>query len=275
METFFAHVIGWVYPLIMVVVIIIAATQRFKGKPWLMAYLIIGLIVTVIGRIPNTLMLMDIDFNYSAFYMYGTIPLHIIGVVGLCLMIPFVISAGRASGGVSGPTAHQPLQNAVSPPPLAGQAGPPPVGSAGNPLYGVHGWLKFFVVVTMYIRPVLFVLAQIAGFAGIIRMVNHYPGLLVVGIIEAVVGIFFTVKWILIARHLRDIVPGVLQETKRWLIITLCWNILSTPLVFMSGIDPEYAIPGVAKQLLASVISFAIWFSYFNVSKRVKATYTE
>lgn len=144
-----------------------------------------------------------------------------------------------------------------------------------NSLYGVKGWLKLFVVVNIYIAPVLFGIQQIMGFIGFGILAEDYPGIVVVGLIEAAVGIFLVVKWIMIARRLHDIVPGVIQEAKKWLLITLAWNVLSTPLVFMSGMDAEDVMGGAIKQLLLGIISFAIWFSYFKVSKRVKATYPD
>ena len=131
------------------------------------------------------------------------------------------------------------------------------------------------MVVNMYIAPVLFGIQQIMGFIGFGILAEDYPGIIVVGLIEAAVGIFLVVKWIMIARRLRDIVPGVVQEAKRWLLISLAWSVLSTPLVFMSGMDAEDVMLGAVKQLVGGVIAFAIWYSYFNVSKRVKATYPD
>jgi hypothetical protein len=37
----------------------------------------------------------------------------------------------------------------------------------------------------------------------------------------------------------------------------------------------ELLLPGSIKAVVSSVIGFSIWFSYFNVSKRVKATYAD
>ncbi|GEM_PF-502744 len=153
--------------------------------------------------------------------------------------------------------------------------GQPTHGDTGNPLYGVKGWLKVFVVVNMYIGPVLFAIQTIMGFVGFAMLAEDYPGIVVVGLIEAAVRIFFVVKWIKIAGRLRDIAPGVVQEAKKWLLITLAWNVLSTPLVFMSGMDAEDLMVGAIKGLFTSIVGFAIWYSYFNVSKRVKATYPD
>ncbi len=144
-----------------------------------------------------------------------------------------------------------------------------------NPLYGVHGWLKFFVVVNLYIAPVLFVLRHIMAWMGFMMLAEDAPGIIPVGLIETGVGGFLMVKWINIARRLRDIVPAVVQEARTWLMISLGWTILSTPLAFISGLDVEDVMLGAIKQILGGIISFAIWYSYFNVSKRVRATYPD
>jgi len=104
---------------------------------------------------------------------------------------------------------------------------------------------------------------------------EDYPGIVVVSLIQAAGGIFLVVKWIMISRRFRDITRGVIQEAKKWLLISLAWSILSAPLVFISGMDAEDVMVGAIKQLLMGIISSAIWYSYFNVSKRVKATYPD
>lgn len=260
------EIIGWGYPLAAVVVIIIVATRRrFTGKPWLVAYLAIGLATMLAWRIPRLLLKFDtLDFDISRFYDVCALPLNIIGLAGYCLLIPFALAVANLS----------PLGSVDA----TGRTAPPdgiPTGDTSNPLYGVHGWLKFFVVVTMYIAPALFGIQQIAGFVAFGILAEDYPGIVVVGLIEAAGGIFFVVKWIMIARRLRDIVPGVVQEAKRWLLISLVWNVLSTSLVFMSGMDAKDVMLGAIKQLVGGIIGFAIWYSYFNVSKRVKATYPD
>ncbi len=260
------ELIGWGYPLASVVVIILAATRRrFPGKAWLVTHLAIGLAGMLAWRIPSLLLKFDaLYFDMSWFYDYCALPLNILGFAGYCLLIPFVLAVATPS--------H------LRSPDNAGLAEPPdgvPTGDASNPLCGIHGWLKFFVVVNMYIAPVFFGIQQIMGFTGFAMLAEDYPGIIVVGLIEAVVGIFLVVKWIMIARRLRDIVPGVVQEAKRWLLIALAWNVLSTPLVFLSGLDAEDVMVGAVKQLVGGIMAFAIWYSYFNVSKRVRATYPD
>lgn len=150
-------------------------------------------------------------------------------------------------------------------------------GDTNDPLYGVHGWLKFFIVIKLYIQPVIFGIQLIIAFIGFGMLADEYPGVIAIELIQAAVSVLFIIKWIMIARHLRDIVPGVIQETKKWMLISLVWAVLGAILTFMSAIelhDKDVAITAI-KQLFGGVVGFAIWYSYFKVSKRVKATYPD
>src|SRR5512137_2625481 len=108
-----------------------------------------------------------------------------------------------------------------------------------DPLKGVGGWLKFFVIVNIYVQPIMFVLRYIVAWIGFVELAKNYPGIIVVGLIETGVGGFLVWKWVQIGKHLRDIKPGVVQEVKTWLKIVLGWNIASIPLVFISGMPAE------------------------------------
>ena len=143
------------------------------------------------------------------------------------------------------------------------------------PLRGVNGWLKFFVIVNLYVSPVLFVLQSAVGWISFASIAGDYPGIIPVGMIETGVGGFLVWKWIQIARGLRDIRPGIVQEAKTWLQIALAWNLFSLPLVYLSGLDAEDLVVGSLRQAVQAVIGFTIWYSYFNVSKRVEATYLD
>jgi len=144
-----------------------------------------------------------------------------------------------------------------------------------NSLQGVKGWLKLFVVVNIYVAPVIFVIQYVVAWIGVSMLYDRYPGIAFVILIETAVGAFLVYKWITIAIRLRDIQPYVVQEAKLWLKLTLGWAFLSIPLSFMSGMPAETLAPGIVKVLARALIGFGIWYSYFNVSKRVKATYPD
>ena len=144
-----------------------------------------------------------------------------------------------------------------------------------HPLYGVKGWLKFFVVVNLYVAPVIFVLRIVLSWVGFSILAENYPRIILVGVVETLVGGLFVVKFIQIARRLRDIRPGVVQEAKAWLKVILAWSIVDAPFAFISGMDADALLPGAIKGIVTAAITFAIWHTYFSVSKRVKATFPD
>jgi hypothetical protein len=144
-----------------------------------------------------------------------------------------------------------------------------------HPLYGVHGWLKFFIVVNLYIAPPIFILQYIFAWAGVAMLASEYPGLILVVLIETIVGSILTYKGIVVAKDLRDIEKGAVKNAKTYLLLVLAWHIIDIPISFLSGLDSEKLIIDTAKQFILGIISFAIWYSYFNVSERVKITYPD
>lgn len=147
---------------------------------------------------------------------------------------------------------------------------------ATNRLHGAKGWLRLFVVVNLYIAPVLFALGLIAEFVGYAMSADGVlRRTIVVALVNASVGVFLRIKWILIARRLRNVVPGVVREVKQWLWITLVWSLFRAALFFLSGMDTEEILPGVIAGGVSGILSFAIWNAYFSVSKRVRATYLQ
>jgi len=157
-----------------------------------------------------------------------------------------------------------------TPPPIAGT---PP--DTTNPLYGVHGWLKFWVVMNLYVGPIIFGLQQILAWIGYTMLADEHPGIILVGMIDTAVSGFLVVLGIQAAIGLRDIKPRAVQNAKAFLKLCLAWTFVGIPINFLSGLDAEDLLPSIVKGVLAGIISFAIWYSYLNVSKRVQATYPD
>jgi len=142
-----------------------------------------------------------------------------------------------------------------------------------NPLYGVKGWLQFFVIVNLYVSPVVFVLRTIISWVGYLLIVDSYPGIVVSGIIETVVVGYLVFRAVKMAKGLKEIKPGAVQEARLLLKLVLGWTILSVPISLLSGIPFDSST--IIKGLVLGFVGFAVWYAYFNQSKRVQATYPD
>ena len=144
-----------------------------------------------------------------------------------------------------------------------------------NPLKGVAGWLKFFVVVRIYIDPVVSSILLLLAFIGIGELADVYPNATIVVLIEIGVGIYLIVFGIQTGIALRDIAPGAVQKAKKFLLLVLGWAAVAPFLEALFGLSDEAFVAEGFKNFLRAGVSFAIWYTYFSVSKRVKATYAD
>lgn len=145
-----------------------------------------------------------------------------------------------------------------------------------NPLQGVGGWLRFFVVVRIYLDPIFTALTFILAWIGYVSLADRYGGgIIVSGFVDTAIGIALTVRGIQVGIRLRDIRPRAVQAAKGWLWLVLVWAAISPAASRAFGFPEALLVPGVVKAVAQTLISFGIWYSYFNVSKRVKATYSD
>lgn len=168
---------------------------------------------------------------------------------------------------------------------------PPPFQPAkDSPYYGYGGWLALFCAVQIFLVPLL-ALTSLAVSVSSVSLAS-------IGDL-GVAG--FGVYAGLTLRRLR---PGAVRTAKRFLLTFLVWSFLKLALPYTGGaLPPRIDMTGLAilslaqllymgvalpprmlvavaaavtiRGVVSTLIAFAIWFSYFNVSKRVKATFPE
>ena len=146
-------------------------------------------------------------------------------------------------------------------------------------LYGVKGWLKFIVITNLYVAPILVGLQYILAWNKFILLAGDYPGVIFAGIISIGVDGFLVYLGIRAAVALRDIRPGAVQQVRRLLKLRLALILIEAPLLVLAwslaGLDLKDYIPGIVKGVVAGAIGFVVGWTYFKVSKRVKATYPD
>ena len=158
-------------------------------------------------------------------------------------------------------------------------AGPPAAQLAKHsPDYGYGGWLRFFCVVQIFIVPIRAVISLVTTVQDILNVSNLYPGLLFITCVEMIgdsAVIVFGVYACLMVRRLR---PGSVRMVKLFLLSVVVWSFLVLALPFMGGGNlPSPVIAAwmaeAGKEAVRAVLVFAVWYTYFNISKRVKATF--
>lgn len=144
-----------------------------------------------------------------------------------------------------------------------------------HPLYGVKGWLKFGVVMNLYVAPVLFTLVQVASWVGYTMLARRYPGIVLVGLFNTLAGSFLIVRGVQIARSFRNLRPRSVQKAKTLLKLAALYVSVSVPVSFLSGLRPEVLLPDILRSVLGTAIGFTVQYSYLNVSKRIAATFPD
>jgi hypothetical protein len=272
MHYFFA-VKGLIATLIMVAVVIVLFNwPKTKGRTWLLLFAILTLCSTF-GFVISGFLMRNSFFGYYIFNAFNIL-LNIISLAAtVCVLLYVIIGKDEVVTDEKSLLRGYPAQSASQTSAVYG--GSTSNSNASHPLYGVKGWLNFFVVIAIYVSPILFALGQLVTWVSYVMIAERYPLIIVVGLIDTAVWIYLVYRGIQVGKGLRDIKPRAVQNTKTFFVICLVWNLLSIPLSFLSGLNPENLIVDAVKTLFGSVVGFAIWYSYFNVSQRVKATYPD
>ena len=141
---------------------------------------------------------------------------------------------------------------------------------------GVGGWLLFFVIGQLALRPMLF-FASLLKSKPIADVAERFPATAKLITIEATIQIALLVGGILVGLALlKTGVRWPVLLTKIYLVANALLNLALAVLYFGNDL-PEFArksliAKGIISGVLVSIVSF-LWFFYFIRSKRVQATY--
>jgi hypothetical protein len=141
---------------------------------------------------------------------------------------------------------------------------------------GVGGWLLLFCIGLTILRPLMTVFNLDSGYKQASPYFEVFPGLLIITIIDSVLSIALIGFSIYAGIVLWEIRPNAVKIAKKYLLTLLGYSILTAFLPFMAGLPSEAnlsMIGEIAKGIFMSIIYVAVWYSYLNKSKRVKATY--
>lgn len=140
----------------------------------------------------------------------------------------------------------------------------------------VGGWLLLLCLSLTVFSPLLTIYNLSDTYDQIHLLFDQYPGLEDIYYIDLALSVALTLLSIRAGAALWRVVPGAVKMVKNYLLMFLGYSIIAAFLPFMAGLPQEAndaMIPEVVLGTVQSLIYFGVWYSYLNVSKRVKATY--
>ena len=141
---------------------------------------------------------------------------------------------------------------------------------------GARGWLLLFCLSLTVFSPLMTMGSLGVGYSESSKYFDQFPGLRVITVIDIFLSLGIVAFSIYAGAGLWGIRPGAVQMAKRYLLCFLGYHAVAAILPFMAGLPSAAAdamIMPIAQDKLRSVIYFAVWYSYLNNSKRVKATF--
>ena len=159
--------------------------------------------------------------------------------------------------------------------PAAAAATPAPPRDTAHPLHGVHGWLKFGVIVNLYAAPIAFALSQLVAWVSYFIIADRYPGVFISGLYGLSAGGYLVWRGMNLARDFRALKPRSVQNAKTLLWLKVLYVGVSIPLAFLSGMGPDALMPGVLQSVLTTAVGFAVIYTYLNVSKRIAVNFPD
>jgi hypothetical protein len=135
-------------------------------------------------------------------------------------------------------------------------------------LKGVKGWLFFFCLVIGVFTPIM-AIYNISAWGDVSS--SYYSGVETIKAYDIICSLFIAAFGIYTAYYLWKIKPNAVKIAKKFIIAAGIYNLLLFILLF--SLDLPSSADQVAPQVFVRIIVLACWYSYFNRSKRVKATY--
>ena len=142
---------------------------------------------------------------------------------------------------------------------------------------GVGGWLLLLCFALIIGSPLRTLYNFISAYNDETAVLfDLYPGLKNLLYIDGFLSTVLMIFSIRAGIALWSIKQNAVKIAKNYFWIFMGYSVIAIFLPFTAGLPPEVndaMIPEVIKDFIQALIFFGIWYSYLNVSKRVRATY--
>lgn len=151
------------------------------------------------------------------------------------------------------------------------------VTTENNNLNGVKGWLLFLCITLTILSPLISFGQLGIEWIEFKSYFTTFPNLRAFVLIDTILSMGLIGFSIYAGYVLWSIKQNAVEIAKAYFLARLAYSIIM-PLVFRSvsdlPMDDSTIIDAFIKQAVSGIIAFAIWFTYLNRSKRVRATYS-
>ncbi|MGB7622063.1 MAG: DUF2569 family protein [Terriglobia bacterium] len=141
---------------------------------------------------------------------------------------------------------------------------------------GVRGWLLLFCLALTVFGPLVTVFFLVANYQGAAQYFEQFPGLRMISQVDILLSVAVMAFSVYAGVALWRKKQNAVRIAKAYLWTYLAYSIVASGLPFTAGLPSsaqEAMIVEVLKNLFRSLLYFAVWYSYLNGSKRVKATF--
>lgn len=145
-----------------------------------------------------------------------------------------------------------------------------------SPYKGVRGWLLWLCLGLTVFSPIVNVIMLARSWGESSQYFDRFPGFVVVNVIDTVLSLALMGFSIYAGMQLWRLQPRAVSIAKKYLLCLLVYQGIAAVLPFMAGLPAEAnqeMLKEVLRDGVRTVIGVAIWYSYLNKSRRVRATY--
>jgi len=142
---------------------------------------------------------------------------------------------------------------------------------------GFGGWLKFYVVIHLYVAPIAVVAAGIYLLPSLLRIAGEYAGFASFLGAQYAALLAVTALGMYAALRLQRIDAAALPLTRAYLWLFLAIPAAGVALATLIDVPDRVRFDFREMQLLdlmKALIIFLVWMSYFRISRRVRNTFT-